>query len=673
MNEPNPLIPIIVEWEGKPVVEIKHVLDTDKVSQILDKSWAKQAFLVKKENLDPVDIKNRGFSSAWFKFTDTTLGGAMCINPRPQFTRYADIREKGRLAGRVDVSPSYIQGNHGMGRYYSEALDDNYQIVNMRFGVPQFNSLTKFFTGFYNQDAATLAKTGRTKGFFGTAGQVVGWVASVIVWPLITAGHLFNFFFRRNTSKFYYLKPTMLVYWGAVNGIVNGIAVKSGLLPSSIKPIKDQQVGTTMATDDFVLKSIYDMIPGVVSEDGGYDMYAAANKAQRMAHMLAKTDYDQFNSEGSEQNFMGYLKKSEEAIVNHPRGENTFMKRLQMWLGTEPTIPEPEKTNNAEPNVKIDPPDSLQKGPFPNKFQDYLNAELNDGAAFASFRVDYSGGVSESFSNTVGESDLASKINSMSSQGRSANFSFAGGNLIGGAIGAVVGGALDAAKSFAAGIGEQFGMSGLASFAGAAFVDIPKHWQSSVAQLPRVNYTMQLISPYGNLISRMQNIYIPMAMLLAGALPLSTGKQSYSSPFILEMYDRGRCQTRLGMIDSLQFTRGTGNLGFNNSNQALCVDVSFSVVDMSSVMHMPISKGILVNDNDGMFDDETVYEDYIAVLASQGIFEQLYTIPKLKLRFAKQIRKFETLTSPAAWAMMIHQETIVGKLSVLYRGSDIIR
>ncbi|MGZ7244453.1 hypothetical protein ACXWOQ_10190, partial [Streptococcus pyogenes] len=57
-------------------------------------------------------------------------------------------------------------------------------------------------------------------------------------------------------------------------------------------------------------------------------------------------------------------------------------------------------------------------------FKEYLDAEYQDGSAFATFRVDHTGPVQESFSNSTRPNDLGQKINSMSAQGRAINFSF---------------------------------------------------------------------------------------------------------------------------------------------------------------------------------------------------------------------------------------------------------
>lgn len=655
-----------IEWDGKALFSQTSVLKTDQMAMILDEEWAKFAFLVKAEDLDAIDVSNRGFSSAFFKFTDTSLGGAMCINPKPQFTRYADNRVLGRLSNRIPNTVGNYIGNSGMGRYYSEAIDDNSQIIHMRFGVPAFNSLTTFFTGFYNSSAAKLAKTGRGDSLFFTMGQVAGFVGQIVLWPILAinlVGNLGRYFFNKPSSKFYYLKPTMISYWSAVNTMVNRIAVGRGLVPANLKDEADQKINSAYIIDNEELKVLHQLMPDVFSETGGFDIYAAANKAQRIANKQEA----QFNT-GSYSDFYGYVKKLGKEKVSRPAGY-TFWGAVDAWASS--VTSNPTDSDNAEASIKAKTPDG-QKPPEPTKYFEYLNAEMDDGSAYANFRVDYTGPVSESFSNTVGESEMASKINSIASQVRSATFSFAGGNIVGGALGSMVGGVVDAAKSFVSGAVDSLGVSGLVGFAGSAFVDIPKNWQSSTASLPRASYTMQLVSPYGNVVSQMINLYIPLSMILAGALPLSTGKQSYTSPFILELFDKGRCQTRLGMIDSLTITRGTGNLGFNKQGHAMAIDVSFSIVDMSSIMHMPIAKGFTRGDSDGIFDDETVFSDYMNVLSSLDLRSQLYKTPKLKLALARKTRRLEALTSPAMWAMVTHDKTPVGIFDIFWKGSNLL-
>lgn len=650
-----------------------------------DAAWVRQSFLVRKEALENVDSQNRFFSSASLKFVDTAPGGSFAINPPPQFTRAADPPVQGRNPG-----------SQGLGRYYSEAIDDHSQIISMRFGVPQFNSMTTFFTGFYNTGAGQLARTGRATSAFYYLGRAAGFVISVMSWKLL-AVHLLGvglkFMMQKPTSKYYYLKPAMPLYWNAVQTIVNHIAVNSGVVPR-IGGDTQKAVTGEYEFDQAGLANLHKALPDVFKEGGGIDVYALANRAQRLARKHYK-QWESTNDSATNMNLTTSMDDYSRMVQNAAGGPLTdqkpdYQSYMDKWLDAQPSKPKESDDGNGVEKIaeKEEDKESQNAG-----FLDFLQAELDDGAAFANFRVNYTGSVSESFSNSVGESEIAQKINSMSSSARSTSFNLAGGNIDDGVVGKTIGAVLGAAKDVATGVMDQMGVSGLAMLGGAAFVDIPKHWQSSSASLPRMNYTIQLVSPYGNPISRLINLHLPLAMLLAGALPLSTGKQSYTSPFLVEVYDQGRCQTRLGMIDSLSITRGVGNLGFNADNQCLAIDVSFSIVDMSSVLHMPISEGISLTNvaagavagglaggaagaaagaavASGVFDDDTVFSDYMAVLGGMGLADQIYSIRKLKLNLTRKLADFERWTSPAFYASFVGDTPPARLISAFYKGVD---
>lgn len=664
------------------------VLATDYQAFILDDQWAKQAFLVPVDNngkplMADIDIKNRTFSTTYLKFEDTTLGGSFAINAKPQFTRYSDVRSKGLVSGRQDTSIGSDQGKLGMGRYYGEAIHDHSQVIYMRFGVPQYNSLTTFFTGFYNTGAGRLARTGRmgiNDGIFSSfsassilekVGFAIGLVAQVVIWPIAAVhaiGYIGKFFFGRPTSKYYYLKPTMFTYWGAVNNIVNNIATGRGFIPI-VHDDSKQKIGEAYKLDSDGIKQLSNLFKDGFSEDGGYDIYKTANRAERLRIIADRQIYEATNNISTNSSFFDLMLDVGLKKLNDKPNDG-FINAMQVWLNSGVTNPE-GNTNGVEMDIRRgkagpDGKPNKEDQSWWSQYRSYLTAEHNDGAGFAGFRVDYTGPVSESFSNSVRQSDIASKINGMSSSAKSTNFSFAGGGNTGiGVLDAVISGA----KSVATGVADSMQVSGLVALAGSAFVDIPQHWESSSASLPKSSYTMKLISPYGNVYSQMQNIYIPLAMILAGALPLSTGKQSYTSPFICELYDKGRHQTRLGIIDSLSITRGTTNLGFNKNQQAMGINVTFSVVDMSNVLHMQVSGGFTVNDENGPFDEQTVFTDYMNTLAGLGLKESFYKTPRLQLQAARRYRNLQSITSPAAWALFVNEKTPVGWLDAFYKGT----
>jgi hypothetical protein len=676
--------------------------------RVIDEDWAKSAFLVKREDLLEQDIKNRTFTTADTKFVDTGLGGNFAFNPKPQFTRYCDVRSKGLIKSRTTVSPELVDANVGMGNYYSEAIDDTQQLIYLRFGVPQFNSITNFISKSYDIDAASLVRTGRTNSFFKGllegVGRVAALAAQIFAWPLtatIMAYKSISNFFGKEFSKFYSFKEAMYTYWASVQYIVNDIAVSKGLVPKILNPErKDNNPGNSYAIDDAFLLKLHELMPDVFSETGGFDIYAMATKAQR-ASVVANQLISDALAEESGSDLASFAAAFILTPFIIPKGI-ALATRAAMWMASELSVPAVVQNNSTEGDPRINPQDSKERKPIPSNYQNYLKAAFEDGGMFACLRVDYTGPVSESFSNSFAENDLASKMNGISSQARNASFTFAGGNIGLDFVGDMLNAGMNGIKSILAGAAKQFGFEGLAALAGNAMIEIPRHWSSASAQFPRASYSIQLTSPYGNAVSQMMNLYIPLAMLLAAALPRSTGNQSFTSPFMVEYFDQGRAQTRLGCIDSLSISRGTSSLGFSKFKQnALAINVDFTIADMSSIMHVPVSRGVstlaagasaaageyagaitgseavgdavstagagLTGLAQGAFDDDNSFTDYMAVLGSLGIVSQTYKFPRMKLRAAKVFRHASQVDSPAKWAFFAHSETPLQVLDVFFR------
>ena len=225
---------------------------------IKDVDWVRKAFLLPSHAIQAADARRDLFRSASFKFTDTTLGGNFAINPPPQFTRHADLKVKGMHSA-----------SKGMGRYYSEAIDDNSFVIHMGFGVPSFTSLTTFFNEFYDPQASSLARTGRARGLAYTLGRAAGFVVTAPLLPVIMAGRAIRFVFNQPSSKYYSLKPTMPLYWKAVNTIANSIAVNMGIVPRMFD--RSEELGNAASpeytSDDIAL--YHKMLPERYRETGG--------------------------------------------------------------------------------------------------------------------------------------------------------------------------------------------------------------------------------------------------------------------------------------------------------------------------------------------------------------------------------------------------------------------
>ncbi|WJJ55170.1 hypothetical protein [Xanthomonas phage RTH11] len=738
--------------------------------RIKDTVWVQQSFLLPESALNDVDQRRRVLTSAAYKFTDTTLGGNFAINAPPQFTRYADIRVGGsqrysRGATNGSTTPGGIkwmmstgrfmtEGDNpnsefttpsaGMGRYYSEAIDDWGQDLVMRFGVPEYNSLIQFFGNFYSTDAALLSRTGRTSNVFATAGKALGFLLALPLQPVILGGQIIKFLGAWPASKYYYMKPTMYPYWQAVNTIANAIAVNIGVIPMALTEAQTKVTGqdsSYLGDQNEMLQEYAKVLPDIFLRSGqqaaGLDVYAIANRAQRIANTFnaelqnkvdSLTDasglFQAVNELKDKLYKGGGLKRIESQGIDEYRnlylnsdrnrsdGQSNYIKLDGTAAatdtadagGTGEAAPAPAAGDGSTENVGGTPTtgeepakqiDVESVGPDGNRdwynmgdgqgeggqswlgsLKSMFEAERRDGAQYVTFRVGYSGSSNESFSSSVEESQIQQKFNSTSSSSRSARFDWANGNLGVPGLDQVMG----AVKDFVSGTLEGLQMSGLMALAGNAFVDIPKTWSGSTANLPKAEYTIKLRSPYGTRMSRLMNLYIPLSMLLAAALPLSTGKHSYTSPFICEAFCRGRHAIRLGMITDMSITRGTGNLGWTQDGDALGIDVTFSITDLSSIMHLPIQTNFGYTDmfaqavgdligglrgqefasyaQKGTYDDDNTFTDYMAVLGSLSWQDMVYSNRRWKLARYRQMQNWTSWKSPGRVAMWAGNTTL---------------
>ena len=701
---------IIANKDNRPITDTKVRHET--VIPTLDADWVSSAFMVSSNDLEDIDAVNRYWSSANVKFTDTRAGGNIGINAKPQFTRYSDIRVGGKLIGRRSVSLN-SRGNHGMGRYYSEAIDDNEQMVFMEFGVPEFNSLTRFFSLAIDPNAAFTANTGRANVFRGIgklAGNVLMLttfpILSIAIWTTQLASHLLP----ASSSKFYSLKPTMYLYWSMVNALTTSLTVDLGIFPASLTGNKSQKLGLPMKTNGDQFSVLQKLMPDVFSDNKFMDIFAIANRAQILSQDQTRQDFE-LKTKGSTTlgtgksvDWEGYLKSSADPNVVPPvKGEHSFSsyidqlsslssdislgylindklhkevkntvvgvdKQGKQILGKADIVATTEvnKAKLTKPKIDHKAGDKSWWGvtkDWMGTVGKYFDAQVRDGAAFATFYVEYTGSTTESFSTSVKDPAVKSILNTTSGTARDIKFNLAGGDIGFGPIGKLVKYGSEAISSFISGglSSVTFGLSNVISaLLGGGYIDVPKQWEDSTVSLPKISYTMHLVTTYGNDISLLQNIYIPLCMMLAGALPIATGKASYTSPFLCSLYDRGKQHIKLGIIDSLSITRGTTNLGYTKQGKPLGVDITFSVLDLSSIMAVPISDGGLFG-LDMTLDEDHLLSTYLNVITGRSLFSQRYLMVRTKYRLAKTIFKAESAMSPARMGMMTG-DSIIGEL-----------
>lgn len=699
---------------------------------IRNDSWVRSSFLITRAGRSSRDRRARLESGARIKFADTTLGGARCINPPPQFTQYADMTVPGlntALSYSIDnpVYKALIEENdkaskqrdsvvagRGLGRSYSDMYDDTGEYVTMRFGVPRFNSLLSFFFSFYDPEASVVARTGSGPGLFYRAGQALGWVVGFAYAPVMFAGKALSFLLGKSISRFYYLEPTMHNYWSAANNIANTIAVNMGIIPRVGGRDETKEEAHARAEE---IKYYNEQLPDIFRKDGGIDLFGVANRYNRLSIKFQEAVNDLAIKATSKNVFWDTFREwTNTAALSALTDQNVgniqdYVSRYLNATGNQFESLSTEQLERQilsfkadnESNVQVDSTgkkvgdaSTLAKWGFLPAMEEHEKASMNDGSEFVTFRVDSTGPTSEGFSNTVGESEIAQNMNGMTSKARAMRFNAAEFQTGIGVVDSVAG----AVKGLIGGTLDFIGVSNLTALMGNAFVDIPQTWQSAAASLPAPSYTIELRSWAGDPISRFKNIWIPISMLLAGVLPLATGKQSYAQPFICEAYSRSRHTIKLGMIRDMNITRGVGTLGRNQEGDPLGVTVTFSIVDLSSIVTMPIStdagfwSGIkqgagklldaaaspVVGDSrffqagatltdPSTWDDSNKFTEVMAVYGGLTLQEQIYTIQKMKIAQTRMISSFESWNSVGAFQSKVGGWTPVRMLNLFGKGT----
>lgn len=670
-----------------------------QTSDSKDQHWIRRSFLNWRKT--PETISRGRSSPAKFAYTDTTLGGDIAINPQFQYTRFADIRAR-----------QIVRVGQGIGRFYYEQIWQNRHDIHIRFGYQMFANGFVFFSRWYDYQSDRLSRTGRAPGWLFSIGRVAGWYINYTVPAFFIGMNIFKAMAAyAGQSRYCYVKSGMPQYWGAVNNLVNSVAANMAItLPVSeeaqIENLgadkKPETVGDSAEKGQRWANAYLKTLPSVYatnSWDGGFsiDMMKISTRAQRLHNMSQRLlkerleaiteKWKDYQGNSVSEAFAKYLNENmEDDFINAMNeamkpptfktkdGESRwgFSSVIQyLWSSVKQYMSSSDENGHSttlqqieedkkKKSTDIDAAETTS-GYFGNKengdvddtFMSIYAAQQDNGADWISFRVNSSKSVSESFSNSATESEVASAFNSFAKVRQKMIFNFAGGSFMGDTIKGVVNGFMDIAM----GALSAVGLGGLGGIITGAQIDIPKQWDNSSVTLPRLSYEINLRTPYGNPLSVFQAIMVPLLCLIAGTAPISRGRNAFGTPFYCEVYDKGAWQVKMGCIGSLSITRGVGNVPWSRERQPLGVDVSLEILDMSTTMSVPIMARQGVSDlvssalsGGEIWDDisvgsDTPIDDYLFALSGMGLVEQLYNTNRLSRNWGKMIRQWQNSVS----------------------------
>lgn len=517
------------------------------------------------------------------KCRDTSLGGNDAINCYPQFNETDDVAEHPFLVTN--------SGTIGMGRVYSEVYDDQQQILYLTFGIPRYNSITNFYGKAVVTTLAQLMNSGTSSGTIGRLlDTAINVFVSIPVLPLVFVANLLTGGVDGvPITKYYEFQSSMPLYYRCVNSMINHLTINLGISKDAFFAQTPAVANITMGgATDTELVAAANTTNGGTSTQGlpdlfknfGFDIYRI---------MLKKYKYDKTISD------IQSVQSSDDALII---------------------------AASQQPPVVADDENYAQN------FLTSFEGTLYDASLYVGFRVEKGVDTSESFSNETGESSIAQQVNQKAQQARDAKFSVAGGNIDGSsgflssaisAIGGILSGAADA-------IG---GVSIDNVLAGAGNLDFPDVWKSSSFS-KSYHFNMSLRSPYGDTYSILQNLYIPLSLLLGGALPRGIGAAAYTSPFVCRAYCKGMFAVPLGMITSMTIKRGADQFGWTTSKLPTCIDISFEIKDLSPAMYLALGDNGTWADIKNVFGANSSFQEYLMTLSGMGLRDRINWFKQLK-------------------------------------------
>lgn len=546
------------------------------------------------------------------KCRDTTLGGNDVLNPLPQFCEDDDY-----------MHPHYYADQHGatgLGLTYAEMYDETQQIVWMSFGLPMFNKLTYFYTNAIDTnmvDAMTKGSGSALKLFGKLIGESLTVIITLPVLPIMFLDRVFRGVTDAPVTRYYEFVERMPMYFRFVNSILVNLSVNMQML--------------SYGTDDSN-KSGNSQTGSTTNSSSYQTEYASSNNSGKTGLPDIFKDYELDMTRIIARRF---IYQQDQIFSN----KNTY---TDMFIGDSDDSQSVDQPNavqdsSAEQSTNGDSSSSSAAGEqstssdsategmsYAQKLYTGFKNALYNGHLFIGFRVEQGLDSTETFSNQVGESEIARTLNQQFDQGHQRNFSTADGNFAGGALGAIGSAVTNAISGLVTGVLKPVSLDGLAAVAtGAAKIDVPEVWMNS-SYNKDISFTITCRSPYGDPVSILKGQHLVTACFLAGVLPRATGENSWTSPFIAKMYSPGFFASSLCMITGLTIERGGNQNGWNIARLPLKTVLRVQVKDLSPSMYMYMSGDgadlkALVN----IMGANSVFNEYMMTMSGMGLVDRL--------------------------------------------------
>ena len=513
--------------------------------------------------------------------SDTSLGGNEAINSWYQYNPDDDISHDGF-----------------MGRVYRKNIENNKQLLHLSFGLPHLNNIVAFY------NSAILSKVrGQAAGRLSendpdyqritflriATHKIVGF--SRVAW-----NGLWNWSVGTGAGEldvpingYYDIRPEMALYHKHVNTILIKLAIAMDILERTEKRLDPNREDSYMSAD---------ALPDPLADTGLDIALIRARRRKLINNLIGPT------APGGENN---QLNSTDHTLSQHDERKTT-QETTKVEFDYLSANNEPQQQSVFDYTITT----------VKNWFGDYKTTFLEStsrGYEFIAFKVDADISTSESFSNSTTSNSVSELLSGVADTIRDLYYSTSNNtNALAQELG------LDTAV-------QRFGTDVAEIFFDGNRIVIPKIWGDSEHSASH-SFNLTLRTHYGDPFSIFQDIYVPLACILAGVLPRSTGLNSYTNPFLVRAYATGMTSIPLGIIDSLTIERGSDHFGFNKDFLPLSLDVSFTIKDLTNSMPMGSDMPPLRTTAEALYQfaarTDSALTDYLGTLGGITVYERLY-------------------------------------------------
>ena len=551
-------------------------------------------------------------------FGDASIFGNDVMNPYAGFCRDDDIcRDMYQYKKKeTDCQGQPQHDVFGLGRVYAEKFDHRQQVVYFQFGIPKYRNLQAFI---YGASDATISDANEL-GEVDMIQKISKWLISTVKfafelpfiplefgWRFLTDPGMVN---DVKITEYFYFDPRMGLYFDHVNSILAVLAVNMGIY----WPDKETE-------------QLSESMPLIIRNGPDIKKILSFRSSRYDVDVEAATDKEK------------------------------WIEKEAMKEPGEVTITQQEGSIEHIHTVK-----TMGEG-----FWKAVGTTLLDANQFIAFRLEKgSDNASETFSNTLQESQLQQRLNEAVSSQRSIDRSLSAQS--GGALAWVT----EQAKRFKAfkdNVAALFSGSsaGIGQFvaytaAGNGYYDLPQMWAgSNYTRSVSINIRLRAKTG-GDPVSIFTSIMVPLSCLMAAAMPRAGGNASYVSPFILRAWCRGMFNIPAGIVQSLSISRGDSEYGWSITKQPTVVSVSMQIADLSPILFLSLagSGGLLE-----LFSNNSKLLDYLATLSGIGTKQRAYLMQNWKRGFKSGWLKLKQTWFSSAWYGTLLGESPLGNIASL--------